>query len=260
MKNKYIRFLLILNGTLLPIILLYILFDITKDLLYPKERYTEQDYGVIVGDDLEEAKKNEYALQGLKYGSFNKIYNSTNSYLEISSMTYEERKNYKKYAGSSNDYRAGNKINIVFVDKDYKVINTLLNEKACITGMNIQDENRAKYRNTTEIDPSVKYIVYSIAFEDTNKDHMINSYDNSDLYISDLEGNNLKKITDGIYVDHYEFINANSRILIHYKERKDIPEEHKEVQFAIYDIVNKEFKKLNSLNDELKRLENLIIN
>jgi len=254
MKNKYIRFLIILNGSVLPFLLFFAVYNITKEFFFPKEKYQEVDHGIIVGEEIEEAKKNEYALQGLNYSSFDDIYNSTNFYLTISSMTYEEKKNYKKYASYANDYYSGNQINVIFLNKDYQVINTLLDRKACILGMKFQ----RKSNSTKEIDTSVKYIAYSIAFEDTNKDNKINHYDNGDLYISDLEGRNLKKVTENIYVEHYKFIDHNSRILIHYKEIKDIPEEHKEVQFAIYDIANEKFTKLNSLNSELKRLEDLI--
>ena len=61
MKNKYIRFLLILNGTLLPIVLLYGLYNITKDILYSDEKYSRQDDGIMIGEEVIEAKKNEYA-------------------------------------------------------------------------------------------------------------------------------------------------------------------------------------------------------
>ena len=62
MKNKYIKFLIILNGTLLPLILVFLLFQITKDLFKSKDNYRNE--GVIVGEVLEEAKTRAHRKLG----------------------------------------------------------------------------------------------------------------------------------------------------------------------------------------------------
>lgn len=253
--NKFIKFLMILNGLLLPILLLFAISQITKEIFPIRNNQPE---GVIIGEKLEEAKKDSVALQGLRYYSPVDIYNSDNKLLKISLMTYEERKEFLKYASVANDIGDPllNLVNVVFLDKNYQVIGSLLEEKASISLIKFRN---GYYGDNEPIDKTYKNIGYLIAFEDSNKDGKLNSIDNHDLYISDLRGENLKKVTNNIDIDNFELINSNSQILIYYKEREDIPEEHKKIKFAIYDIEKDSFVSLQSLNSELENLEKIII-
>lgn len=261
MKNKLVRFLIILNGTLLPLVLIFLLFQIGKEILKKKD-YPYQEEGIIVGEELEQAKKDTLALQGLQYDTPIKIYNSKNYYMPLSLMTYEEKKKVIEIASYANDIGTGllKRVNVIFLDEKYQVINTLLDKKASVLEIKFQREDYETYRYSSKIDETVKYVGYLICFEDTNKDQKINSLDNHDLYISDLEGRNLKKVTNNLSIDSFEFIKSNSQILIRYNKRLNVPDEHKEIEFAIYDIEKGVFLDLSSLNKELKRLENIIIN
>lgn len=254
--NRLIKFLVILNGLLLPVLLLFALYQITKELYTNKNHYPD---GVILGEKLEEAKKDSVALQGLRYYSPISIYNSENKLLKISLLTYQEEKKLKEAASVANDIGdpSFNLVNIVFLDKNYQVIGSLVDKKASILKIEFKGNY---YYEDKPIDKTYRYIGYLIAFEDTNKDGKLNSKDNHDLYISDLSGKNLKKITNNIDIDSFEFINSNSQIFIHYKERKNIPEEHKKIKFAVYDIIKASFVNLESLNSELDKLEKVIIN
>lgn len=256
--NKFIKFLVILNGTLLPILLFFALYQIAKEMA-PKKR-KQQPQGVIVGKKLKEAKKDSVALQGLKYHSPYEIYNSENQLLEVSLMSYDKAKMLNGYISKSNDYAGNfsNYVNVIFLDKDYNVIGSLLDKKASID--KIYFKQRVYNETEEEKDKTYKNIAYLIGFEDTNKDGKLNFKDHHDLYLSDLSGKNLKKITHNIDIDKSEFINSNSQIFIHYKEREDTPEEHKKVKFAIYDIKKERFIELKGLNTELDKLEKIIIN
>ncbi len=260
MKNKYIKFLIIINGTLLPVILLFALYNITKDVFRKTEENIYKEQGIIVGEELEVAKKEGFALQGLQYDTPSKVYNSDNYYLPISLMTYEEKKRVNEMAASANDINPGflKQVNIIFLDKNYKVIRSLLNKKGSILDIKFQGEYY--YRTSGEIDETAKYIGYLISLDDTNKDGKINSLDHHDLYISDLDGGNLKRITNKLIIESFEFISSNTKILITYATPLNTREEHKEVGFAIYDIYKEKFTDLNSLNKELEKLEKIIIN
>ncbi|WP_075341492.1 hypothetical protein [Tenacibaculum agarivorans] len=259
MKNKYIKFLIILNGTLLPILLFFALFNIVKDAFRNKEN-SYYNGGVIVGQELETAKQDSVALQGLKYYSPNELYNSENKYLPISLLTYEEEKAIYKAASVANDIGDGllKYVNVIFLDEKYQVIGSLLDRKASI--LSIEPQNKSNGYDNKELDTTVNLIAYLIAFEDSNKDGKLNSGDEHDLFISDLSGKKLTKVTEGIDVERFNFINSNSKIFIKYTDRNKIRDEHKKQKFAIYDIKNRKFLNLSSLDKELDKLEEIIIN
>lgn len=257
MKNKYIRFLIILNGTLLPIILFFLLFQLTKEFFPNNTNFPE---GIILGKEFEEAKKDSLALQGLKYYSPIDLYNSKNKYLPISLLTYEQEKEIYKTASLANDIGDAllKYVNVIFLDEDYQVITSLLDKKASI--LDIEPQRKSYNYNNDELDKTVKYICYLIAFKDTNTDGKLNSADSHDLYISNLSGENLKKVTSDISIDRFQFTNSNSQIFIKYTNRENIREEHKKQRFAIYDIQSSIFLNMSSIDKELDSLENIIIN
>jgi len=140
-------------------------------------------------------------------------------------MTYEEAKRYKEIASSAGDISpvafGNNYLNVIFFDKHYNVIDQLLDKKASITEIFI---NRGYYGyRENVIDTTVKNIAYSIGFEDTNKDGKLNSLDNHDLYISDLDGSNLTQVSRQIEVVDYQFINSNTEIFIRFKDSVSSP-------------------------------------
>jgi hypothetical protein len=257
MKNKYIKFIIILNGTLLPIILFFLLFQLTKDFFPSKKNFPD---GIILGEELNEAKKDSVSLQGLKYYSPSELYNSKNKYLPISLLTYEEEKEIYKAASVANDIGDAllKYVNVIFLDEKYQVITSLLQKKASI--LEIEPQRKSYNLERNELDKTVKYIAYLIAFEDSNKDGKLNSADNHDLYISNLSGKNLKKVTTNINIDRFEFTNSNSQIFIKYTGRVNIREEHKKQRFAIYDIASSQFVNMSSIDIELDNLEKIIIN
>jgi hypothetical protein len=257
MKNKYIKFLIILNGTLLPVILFFVLFQLTKEFFPKKNNFPD---GIILGEELEEAKKDSVSLQGLKYYSPRDLYNSKNTYLPISLLTYEEEKSINKLASVANDIGDGvlKFVNVIFLDENYQVITSLLDRKASILKVEPQRKNYNLERD--ELDKTVKYIAYLIAFNDSNEDGKLNSADDHDLYISNLSGKNLKKVTNNINIERFEFTNSNSQIFIKYTSRENMTKEHKKQRFAIYDIESSKLLNMSSIDKELDNLEKIIIN
>jgi hypothetical protein len=257
MNSKFIKFLIILNGIMLPLLVGFGLYRIIVEFFPDKNDFPD---GIILGKEFEDAKKDSLALQGLKYYSPVDLYNSKNKYLPISLLTYEEEKEIYQTASLANDIGDAllKYVNVIFLDENYQVITSLLDKKASILEIEPQ-RNRYRY-DENKLDKTVKYIVYQIAFEDSNKDGKLNSGDNHDLYISNLEGGNLTKVTENINIVRFEFINSNSQIFIKYKSRENIREEHKKESFAIYDIETSNFLNMSSINKELDKLEKIIIN
>ncbi|UZR95680.1 hypothetical protein [Chondrinema litorale] len=252
--TKFVRVLIIINGLMLPVILCFLFYQMIKSFLPKEDKYHEE--GLIVGEELEQAKCDTLALQGIHYDYPEPIYNSPNYYLPISAMTYKEAKDLRKVMSSAGDLSMSflQIFNVVFLDSNYQVIRNLLDKKAFISDINIPWGDREK------VDRSIQNIAYEIAFEDSNNDGKLNNYDNMDLYISDLDGGNLLQVTKNIDVKSYEFINYHKDLLIRYKERNDEREEHKKVKFAFYNITTSSFKSLSELNNHLDELEKQLIN
>ena len=262
MNNKFIKTLIIINGILLPIFVVYYLYKSITD-NWTGDNY--QSESIIVGEELEEAKRDSLALQGLTYESPVDVYNSTNYYLPISVMTYEEAKEYKEFVSSAGDISpdayGNNYFNVIFFDKHYSVAGQLLDKKASITEIFI---NRGQYGyrydyQEKEVDKTVKNIAYSIGFDDSNKDGKLNSLDNHDLYISDLEGKNLKQVTKQIEVLDYQFINSNTEIFVRFKDRNEIRDEYKYVKFGLYNIESGTFMELKEIENKLLDIEKKLV-
>lgn len=257
MNNKFIKFLIILNGVMLPVLVGFGIYQISKDFFSKKDNI---ERGLYVGDELKASKKDSIVLQGLKYNSPRNLYNSKNKYLPISLLTYEEEKRINKIASVSNaiDDHLLKFVNVIFLDENYQVITSLLEKKASI--LQIEPQRKRYNLEKNMLDKTVKYIAYLIAFEDSNKDGKLNSADNHDLYLSNLNGKNLKKVTSNINLDRFEFVNSNSQIFIKYTKRENIREEHKKQRFAIYDIKSSKLLNMSSIDKELDELEKIIIN
>jgi hypothetical protein len=221
----------------------------------PKQEYYEE--GIIVGDETIKAITDSIALQGLAFDTPIEVYNSSNYYLPISVMTYEEAKDLKKMESSAGDINISffNIMNVIFLDKDYNVIGNLLDRKASI----ILIEMPYFDRNDKDKEKTIKNIAYLIGFYDTNNDGKINSLDKHDLYLSDLNGQKLIKATENIDIETFDFIKSNTQLFIKYKERSYLREEHKRLKFGLYDIGKSEFNELLSLNKSINDIEKLLI-
>lgn len=253
--NRFIRILIIINGLIIPAFFGYVFYQIfSNEEEEENEYYTEN---ITVGERLEKAKEKGLAIQGLTYDRPRGIYNSTNYYLPLSVMTYEEAKVVKEIVSTQDNASASlyNYFNVLFLDKDYNVIGKLLDKKASISDIH----TLWVYSKDNYIDTTAKYMAYLIGFEDSNNDGNLNSLDHQDLYISDLAGKNLVQVTYNKNIVEFDFINSHSEIFIHYKERNEIKDEHKRLKFGRYHIETGKFVELKDIDKALSEIEEQLI-
>lgn len=260
MNNRFIKVLVIINGVIFPIFFGVFLYkSFSKD----TADYDYQAASIVVGDDLEKAKRDSVALQGLSYVTPpQKIYNSTNMYIPISVLTYEVAKKLREDSQAAGDFNPAwfNYFNVLFLDKDYKVIGQLLDKKATISEITINEGRRYPYDDEAPtVDKTVRHIAYRIGFHDTSKDGKLDYMDYQDLYISDLNGQNLTQVTTQKDILDFEFINSNSQIFIRYKDRNELPDEYNPLKFGIYDITTTTFRELKEIEEKLKDIEKKLI-
>lgn len=217
---------------------------------------------IIVGKELEKAKAEGLILQGLAYDQPRPILYSDYYLLPVSVKTYENPKQtrgeygFLKIPSSAYIEEHANVINIVFLNKQMEAQSALLDRKGFIGSM--QYPSLVNPYSVEATDTLQRNITYLIAFEDSNEDGVINEGDDHDLYISDLNGGNLKKVTSNVEVTDYRFLNRN-QILIKYQRREKEPKEHKREYFAMYSINESSLKDLSSLHETLDRIESIIV-
>lgn len=252
--DKFLKILWLINGLLILVLVGYLLTElISKE----KQKRDRVDNEAMVGVPLEEAKNRGVALQGLKYDAPEQIGNTDISLLLISSMTYEQEKELKGIASMAGDisYSAFNCINVVFLDTNYNVIRKLLDKKASISDLKVP----GRYGRRDESDTLYKNIAYKIGFEDNNKDNLLSEKDNQDLFISDLDGSNLKRITEELDIISFNFTNHYRELFITYHERTNEIEEHKRKKFARYYIEKEMLQLLSELDREMNEIEKILI-
>jgi hypothetical protein len=106
-------------------------------------------------------------------------------------------------------------------------------------------------------DTTIHYIIYKIAFEDSDKNGTIDGEDNSDLYVSDLDGANLIKVSNNVTIMEHQ-LRADNVILFSYHKRDDVPVEHKRKYFARYFIKEKKLEELTSIDQALNNIEAIL--
>lgn len=253
-----LKVLWFVNGILILLLVSYGLFRSVQDRL--PEDYDYDDNEIIMGQRLESAKSKGLALQGFTYSSPEPIYNSNHRLMTLSATTYEQSKVLLGAISAAGDISPSlfGISNIMFLDEDYKVINTLLDRKADIRDWHLA---RPEYDlEKDQVDTTVKNIVYEIAFEDSNNDGYLNSKDHHEIYISGLLGKNLTQVTHGVDIEGFHFREKNSKLFITYYERTNEPQEHKRKKFAIYTIATKELRLLEDLNSAIDKLESQLVN
>lgn len=253
--TKFIKTLIVINGLLIPIVLLIILvaFIINE---FGSSGY---DPDPVKTENLITKDGDTLITQGLLYDNPELIYNSSNRMIRISPKTYDLAISKDSYpvnfeGGSYSRLIYEHYVNILFLDSNYNILSTLLDRKASIGSVTIPNGDLSE-----KVDTTIKNIGYLIAFEDSNKDKVIDENDYYNLYISDLNGKNLIKVTDNVDVKTFEFINNHKELFISFTDRKDIPDEHKIKRFAIYDIASKQLKVLTHLDRALNTVQQILI-
>jgi hypothetical protein len=256
--DKSLKVLWLINGVLIFLLVLFGLYNITKELFLNNE-YGENNE-IILGTRLEAAKEKGLALQGLSYTDPRSIYNSPYNFVTVSATTYDEAKAIKEAISAAGDISTDlyGISNMIFMDSQYKVIRTLVNEKADIRNWRF---SRINYNlREDQVDTTVKNIAFEIAFEDTNADGILNHQDQHNLYISELTGENLTLVIDNVDLINFNFEKNNSQLFLSYFELSDVRQEHKRKKFAIYDIESGKLQLLSDLDKAITDLENQLVN
>jgi hypothetical protein len=253
--DRFLRNIWAINGVIF--LGFFILLFILAAIVFVKESgwWRNNPDEIIVGEKLEEAREKGLALQGIEYGSPVHIHGSDHYLLTVSPKTYETPKEFTMDLSSKNVIYGGaglSVINVVFLDSHLNVTNILTDKKIFITEIHYPSHEFEYYSDTVQ-----RNISYKIATADTNNDGSINSVDDEDLFISDLDGKNLRQITKDVNLVEYSFENRD-QILIQYTKRNDEPEEHKRAFFAIYSIKENKLEDLTSLENALDNIERIL--
>lgn len=243
--NKFVKILIIINGLIIPTLLLVGLLEVFKPFKKTqKEGITISAPNASRVEDDTEKKINRTLL----YHEPEEIYNSSNYYLPIMLRTEEVDEDFRLVKKGS--YSKTEKINVIFLNENFEVIKVLLDKNAFIEEIKTNSNNEYFEKRI-----HCKNFIYSIAFDDTNKDGDLSSLDKTDLYISDLKGNNFKQITKDKKIISFDFFNEYTQIIIKFKDENSSLE-----KFEIYDIEKDEFKPVSSLNNSLELIQQKIIN
>ena len=232
MNNKFIRILVIINGILIPIFILY-LFGLL--ILEKADQYQEQIDQEAYYDSDESVEK----LFDIKYSSPVKLPNSNFYYVAVQKKFKDEYGYTDLDVEDSENMVNVNTVNILFLDKEFQNSGKLLPKNASIKSMFIPN----RHTNDAEVLKELKHISYFIANTDTNGDGVINEFDQHYVYLSDLNGENLIKVSDR-KVKNYLWINNNKELLLTF----DNLEEPNKLEYGIYNIDSKKIRAIKNIN------------
>lgn len=261
--NRFLKVIWSVNGVVLLLVFVvaggFMVKELIKDSLWP-DRYYVQQPEIIVGDELEKAKAEGLILQGLTYDPPRRLLHTELYILPVHIKTYENprtlsKRPYANFEGGAAD-ESFDAVNVIFLNKNFNVETVLLDKKGFIESLRFPGERRS-YSYMEAEDTLQRHITYEITFEDSNKDGSMDDQDYSDLYLSDLDGKNLRRITTGVNVGGHYFVDRN-QIMIKYTTRDDQPEEHKKEHFALYSIKGNQLRELTSLHETLNKIEDNI--
>jgi len=257
--TKFIKTLIIINGILIPLVLVILLVSFLIEQFRFRGNYRPDP---VLTENIITKDGDTLMAQGLLYDSPENIYNSTNLIIKVKPKTFKIP---KILDSSPTNFEGGTYammmtpseyyVNVLFLDSNYNLINRLVDKKASIESIIIPTGTEYE-----KVDTTVKNIAYLIAFEDSNNDKLIDCDDNYDLYISDLNGHNLTRVSHNVDIKDVRFINNHKELFVSFTERDDnILEEHRIKRFAIYNIESNNLKILTHIDKALNELQNILI-
>jgi hypothetical protein len=232
MNNKFIRILIIINGILIPFFILYLLGIITYENFKKTEPIDLCDGLVLENENLSDfsilnSKPIKIPNSELYYVTVEKKYKSRDGEMDID------------IAHTPNMVRQ-NTINVLFLNKQQSELGKLLPENGSITSMSVLN----RFTENPEELKQIKHISYYIATKDTNEDGIIDSADQHYVYLSDLNGKNLKKVTDR-KVKRFQWLNQGKEMILTFDQKDD----KNDIDYAIYNIETNEIRPTEKLNE-----------
>jgi len=230
-KNKFLRFLLIINGIIIPIVMGLFLYLILRENPFDNPRNDYND-----SFELEETKFVLAYSYPKKIGNSNTYFSSIYKQDEIGTLLGD---NYLDDINSTIPY---NTVNIVFLDKKLNIKNKIFdNNDNLIKAISLPHENPLGF----EKHEFIKKISYLIIDQDSDKNGLIDSNDFSKIYFSDIDGSNFHIVLDKNVIK-YSLINENKDLLISYLENDS-------VKYGILNIDSENFTEAFGLNEELEK-------
>lgn len=238
--DKWLKRIWFLNGII--IMIASVLF-ISEHIRFPRQ-YQERPAGPIVGERLETVKKDSMVTQDIYTSIPRRIGKSSFSYVEIVSKDLVKAIRLSAFMDQSSgpsELRAVSEseersmlsqgvINIAFIHDNGNDTRLLINKKCSIIRADIPE-----YGDTIQ-----KYIIYRIVFDDSDGDGRLTYRDESRLWMSDLNGLNMRQICpDSISVrDLVKSFRRNKIIFRGQWKPKDItiPEHDWPEQVFAYDL------------------------
>jgi hypothetical protein len=148
--------------------------------------------------------------------------------------------------------------NLVFSDATGKICHRLLDTPAYIHLVDLSASSLYNSETGAYFAAEPNYILYKISLEDTNTDGLLNEQDLADLYISEVDGKNLRKLTpDHSVCIGYDFPTQDHQtVRLSYMKKTSggniVPNTQ---QFLSYDVKNKTFSSLDKINEMIKALK-----
>ena len=258
--TKFIKTLIIINGLIIPLVLIIFLGIIIQESARNSPKRFDPD--PIKTVNLITKEGDTLVTQGLRYQDPESVYNSTNFIIKVMPKTYDKPRKiesestiraYRQVEIMGSNEPTGYLVNILFLDTNYNYIRRLVDKKASVEQVTIPtDYDRQK------VDTTVKNIGYLIAYEDSNNDKIIDWNDDYDLYISDLDGKNLFQITHDRDINGFEFINQHNDVFISYTDREKIRDEYKITRLAIFNIKTRQLRDLATIDKALRDVQNIL--
>ena len=153
-----------------------------------------------------------------------------------------EAQNEQEIEINSRTMVADSTTNILFFDNNCNLIRKLLPEDGNVTWMYVgpRDEELGPKKN-----------LYALAKDDTNNDGLINDEDIDYLFISELDGKDLSKITNR-RVESMEWIGSGNELLIEFPNQGDFfnPEKQKDSLYGIYNTETKTLRLTNQIGNK----------
>jgi hypothetical protein len=220
---------------------------------------SELDFGSSTSYTTTENRGSEKTDIVLSYESPIDIY-GTDHFLMGVGFTQYDRGNDKAASidsyFSSEDKKYHNCANIIFLDKNYKPARTLLTNNAFIESFEFPtDYNPYDYEEKP--DSTIKHITYLIAFRDTDEDGDLNASDETDLYLSDLDGSNLIQVTKNRNILKHHFIDKGQKVFMEFISRNESDNPDRTL-FAVYHIAGKKLEELTDIQESLNGIEKII--
>lgn len=232
MNNKFIRTLIIINGILIPIFILYVFGCIVYE-KFKKDVPIELD--------------NNFEFENQNLSNFS-IQNSEPIQIPNSEFYYVtvEKKYQYEYGEIDIDIEHSpnmvrqNTINVLFLNKQQSEIGKLLPENGSITSMSVLN----RFTENVEELKQIKHIAYYIATKDTNEDGIIDSADEHYLYLSDLNGRNLTKVSDR-KIKSFQWSNQGQEMILTFDQKDN----DNDFDYAVYNLETKEIRPTKKLNE-----------